>query len=168
MDPTEIQAALEAVKHDGLALKDIREQTPQICYVAVQQNGAALEYIRDAPIKVLIAAITNTPYATAASIDDATLREVRAELYSSMVPDLTAVPNTLSVCELEDQLTLEPPVPGDIYGFIVLGNKWHLGISLTVARKFLIEGFRGSNLGLLFVPILNTLYPMEHIKWVRL
>lgn len=168
MDSAEIQAALEAVKRDGLALEHIQEQTPQICLAAVEQNGAALEYIRDAPIKVLIAAITNTPYAAAADIDYATLRDVRMELYGNMVPEVTATPNTLNVSELEDPLTLEPPVSGDIYGFVVLGDKWHLGISLIVARKFLVEGFRGSNLGHLFMPILNTLYPMENIKWVRL
>ena len=35
------------VKHDGLALEHIQNQTDEICKIAVQQNGYALEYVKN-------------------------------------------------------------------------------------------------------------------------
>lgn len=39
--------ALELVKQDGLLLRYVTEQTPEICLAAVKQDGWALEYVEE-------------------------------------------------------------------------------------------------------------------------
>ena len=38
---------LEAVRHDGLYLKHIEDQTDELCKLAVQQNGMSLRYVKE-------------------------------------------------------------------------------------------------------------------------
>ena len=38
---------MAAVCHDGYALLHVREQTPELCMAAVQQNGIVLEYVNE-------------------------------------------------------------------------------------------------------------------------
>jgi len=39
------EICLAAVKQNGCALKYVIEQTPEICLAAVKQDGCALEYV---------------------------------------------------------------------------------------------------------------------------
>ena len=42
-----IEAAIEAVKKNGYALKYVKDQTDAICIEAVKRNGEALRYVID-------------------------------------------------------------------------------------------------------------------------
>ena len=48
---------LERVKRDGLALKHMTTQTPEICMEAVKQNGFALQYVKKQTPEICIEAI---------------------------------------------------------------------------------------------------------------
>ena len=55
--------ALEAVKQDGLALRYVKEQTPEICLEAVKQNGYALQYVKEQTEEICLEAIKRYVYA---------------------------------------------------------------------------------------------------------
>ncbi len=40
------ELCMAAVQQDGWALQYVKEQTPELCMAAVKQNGYALEYVR--------------------------------------------------------------------------------------------------------------------------
>ena len=44
------EIALAAVKQNGMALYDVLEQTPDIALAAVKQNGLALPYVAERPL----------------------------------------------------------------------------------------------------------------------
>ena len=48
---------MEAVKHDGLYLYFIKDQTDDLCLTAVRQNGHALEYVNDQTKEICIEAV---------------------------------------------------------------------------------------------------------------
>ena len=46
------QEALTAVTRDGLHLKYVQEQTPELCLAAVKQNNYALQFVNDKLLKI--------------------------------------------------------------------------------------------------------------------
>lgn len=46
-DPEDENECLEAVKQDGYAIKYIKEQTPEICQAALDQNDTAILFVKD-------------------------------------------------------------------------------------------------------------------------
>ena len=44
---TSTEECLEAVKQNGLTLRYVKEQTPEICFEAVKTNGYALRYVKE-------------------------------------------------------------------------------------------------------------------------
>lgn len=54
---------LEMVKSNGLALKDIQDQTPEICLEAVKQTGWALQFVKNQTEEICLAAVRQNSYA---------------------------------------------------------------------------------------------------------
>jgi hypothetical protein len=54
------ELCLVAVNQAGLVLKYVREQTPEICLAAVQESGLALYYVREQTPEICLAAIKRT------------------------------------------------------------------------------------------------------------
>jgi hypothetical protein len=54
---------LEDVKKDGLLLKDIKNQTPEICLAAVSNYGHALKFVHKQTLEICLAAIKQNEYA---------------------------------------------------------------------------------------------------------
>ena len=52
-----------AVKQNGWALRYVEEQTPEICMAAVQQNGLALKYVKEQTPEICMAAVQRNGYA---------------------------------------------------------------------------------------------------------
>ena len=48
---------LVAVQRNGLALKYVEDQTPEICLAAVQENGHALKYVKVQTPEICMAAV---------------------------------------------------------------------------------------------------------------
>ncbi len=53
--------SLYAVQTDGLRLKEITTQTPEICLAAVHQNGLALQYVKEQTHEICLAAVKQNP-----------------------------------------------------------------------------------------------------------
>lgn len=51
------ELCLEAVKENGRALKYVKEQTPELCLEAVKEDGRALEYVKERTSEFYIAAL---------------------------------------------------------------------------------------------------------------
>ena len=49
--------AIEAVKQNGLALRYVKEQTPDICLAAVKQNGLALRFVKEQTPDICLEAV---------------------------------------------------------------------------------------------------------------
>ena len=49
--------ALQYVKEDGQDLRYVKEQTPEICFAAVNKNGCALQYVREQTPEICFAAV---------------------------------------------------------------------------------------------------------------
>ena len=45
------------VKRDGLMLREVKEQTPEICMEAVRQNSWALQYVREQTEEMCLMAV---------------------------------------------------------------------------------------------------------------
>ena len=45
------------MEQNGLALEFIKEQTPEICMAAVKQNGEALQYVKEQTEEICMEAI---------------------------------------------------------------------------------------------------------------
>ena len=52
-----VEAALKAVEQEGDALQYVREQTEPVCLKAVEQNGDALRYVREQTEAVCLKAV---------------------------------------------------------------------------------------------------------------
>lgn len=50
-------SGLEKVRQDGLELKFVMKQTPEICMTAVKQNGLALKYVEKQTPEIWLAAV---------------------------------------------------------------------------------------------------------------
>ena len=48
---------MAAVQQNGLALEHVKEQTPEICLAAVRQNGLALKFVKDKTSNIRMAAV---------------------------------------------------------------------------------------------------------------
>lgn len=57
MTSSEYQAALDAVRRDGMAIRTIKEQTPELCLEAVKQDWHALEFCCAQTEEVCLAAV---------------------------------------------------------------------------------------------------------------
>lgn len=53
----ELMSGLEKVRQDGLELKFVMKQTPEICMTAVKQNGLALKYVEKQTPEIWLAAV---------------------------------------------------------------------------------------------------------------
>ena len=62
---TDHNACLEAVKHNGYALRYVKEQTPDICLEAVKQNGCALQFVKEQTPEICLEAVKQNEYALA-------------------------------------------------------------------------------------------------------
>ena len=51
------ELCIEAVKGSGMALQYVKRQTPEICLAAVQQNSEALQYVKDQTPEICLAAV---------------------------------------------------------------------------------------------------------------
>ena len=56
------EICMVAVQEDGSALKYVKEQTPELCMAAVQQNGYALKYVREQTPGLCMVAINQNPH----------------------------------------------------------------------------------------------------------
>ena len=54
---------LQKVKQNGYNLKDVKQQTPELCLEAVKQNGYALNYVKEKMAELCLAAVKKTGYA---------------------------------------------------------------------------------------------------------
>lgn len=57
------EICLIAVKQDGLALEYVKEQTEEICLEAVRQNGCALPYVKKQTKDICLEAVRQNSYA---------------------------------------------------------------------------------------------------------
>ena len=55
--------ALKEVKRNGLLLRWVKEQTPEICMTAVKQNGEALQWVKEQTPEMCAAAMLENPNA---------------------------------------------------------------------------------------------------------
>jgi len=53
---TDYDADMAAVKQDGVALRHVKTQTPELCTEAVKQNGWALYYVKTQTPELCVAA----------------------------------------------------------------------------------------------------------------
>jgi len=54
---TDYDADMAAVKHDGMALQHVKDQTPKLCMAAVQQTGYALQFVKEQTRELCMAAV---------------------------------------------------------------------------------------------------------------
>ena len=54
---------LKAVKQNGYALKNVKEQDKDICLAAVKQDGFALQYVKEQDKDICLAAVKQSGYA---------------------------------------------------------------------------------------------------------
>ena len=52
-----VAADMATVQRDGLALRLVKAQTPELCMAAVQQDGEALKYVRDDAMRLSVKAM---------------------------------------------------------------------------------------------------------------
>ena len=57
------KADLEMVKRNGMALRFVKDQTPEICLAAVKDYGLVLEYVKNQTTDICLAAIKQNPEA---------------------------------------------------------------------------------------------------------
>ena len=57
------EICLEAVKQNGLALQYVKEQTREICLEAVKQNGLALQYVKEQTREICLEAVKQNGFA---------------------------------------------------------------------------------------------------------
>ncbi|MFW6015494.1 MAG: DUF4116 domain-containing protein [bacterium] len=62
-----------AVKQDGRALKYVKSQTPEICMEAVKQDGRLLEYVKSQTPEICMAAVKQTGIALIYTSNDVIL-----------------------------------------------------------------------------------------------
>lgn len=55
------EAALREVKRNGLLLRWVKEQTPEICMAAVKQNGNALQWVKEQTLELCAVAMLKNP-----------------------------------------------------------------------------------------------------------
>ncbi len=53
---------MKLVKHNGLALQLVDEQTPEICMAAVQNCPSAIRYVKNQTPEICMAAVKNSGY----------------------------------------------------------------------------------------------------------
>ena len=53
------QYALKSVRFDGMRLRFVSKQTPEICLAAVKQNAKALQYVKIQTPEICLAAVEN-------------------------------------------------------------------------------------------------------------
>lgn len=54
---------MDEVQKNGMALKNIKDQTEELCMAAVRQNGCALKYVQNQTLEICLEAIRQTPIA---------------------------------------------------------------------------------------------------------
>lgn len=59
----DVNAVLKAVEQDGYALQYVKDQTEAICLKAVERHGYALRYVKDQTEAVCLKAVEQEPYA---------------------------------------------------------------------------------------------------------
>ena len=68
VDIAQIKSDLEAVKQNGLALRDVTYPTQEIHMVAVKQNADALQYVKNQTHELCVVAIQKNPCADRKSV----------------------------------------------------------------------------------------------------
>ena len=58
-DWTNKKECLEAIKKNGLAVRYVKKQTPEICLEAVKQTGYAIKYVKEQTPEIYVQAILN-------------------------------------------------------------------------------------------------------------
>jgi hypothetical protein len=87
-----------------------------------------------------------------------------------LIYNLHNFPNLLShlkASEFTDPIIVDTIIPGEIYGFIIEHDNLYLAASLKQFNNMIPFAFRGYNLLNVFVPIKNSLIPIESIRWVQ-
>ena len=79
MREEQIQKDLEMVQQEGWALEYVKEQTPEICMAAVQRNAYALLYVKEQTPELCAEAVKNDPDAWE-FVDEALKEEVESLL----------------------------------------------------------------------------------------
>ena len=54
---------LEKVKKDAFALQYVKNQTPELCLLAVKQNGIVVHYVKEQTPEICLLAVQQTGYA---------------------------------------------------------------------------------------------------------
>ena len=60
-----VESDIERVKRDWRELEFVKDQTPEICLAAVQQNECALQYIKKQTPEICTVAVKKNGYALA-------------------------------------------------------------------------------------------------------
>lgn len=180
------EICLAAVKRNGLALQFVKEQTPEICLAAVQKNGEALQFVKEQTSEICLAAVKRDGWAlnyvkeqtheicfAAVSNEPDAFDFVDPSLkyiFDIKIEPTTFVdlPSYVNWKELTDPITLDPLIKGEIYGWIVEGERWYLAGSLTSFNIMIRTVFKNSYAAFVFVPMKNSLYPVKDIQWVRI
>jgi hypothetical protein len=136
---------MAAVKQNGFALEFVKDQTIELCQAAVDENVDAMKFVKP---------------------DFLNRVNVSTHIINPTV--FTVLPTSVTIDDLTDPITLDSPKSGEVYGFLVEGDKWHLAGSLSTFNEMIENRFQGSSKGRVFVPIKNVLVATELLRWVKL
>lgn len=162
------ELCLAAIQINEFALMYIeaKNQTREICLAAVQKHGCALKYVVNQTPEICLAAVENCPGA---------LKYVNPIFRNQMIismyikpTEIIPFPAHLNKKDFTDPIALEELVEGEIYGFLIEGERWYLAGSLKEFNKMIEYNFKGSTKMSVFVPFKNTHICTRRIKWVRL
>jgi hypothetical protein len=144
-------------------LQYVRKQTPAICIAAIKRCGTALQYVEEQTLEICIAAINNNEYSLE-HVDPELIPSILLEIHSKKIIKL---PGSIIPEECIDNITLEPMIRGNVYGFLKRRGKYYLVSSLDSIGHFIRTKFKGSSIYRVFVPFINNTVPISSINWVR-
>jgi hypothetical protein len=161
---------LESLRQQVFNIQDIPEEfkTADFYLEALDVNPYVLQIIPE-EYK------TEEIYIKAVQNDERNIRFVPEHLKESVLRrkddlfrNLSELPSSINIDELEDPVMFEKLEKDKIYGFFIQNEKWYVGISHEVALKFIVEKFHDSNKQKIFIPTLNSLYELEKLRWVKI
>lgn len=158
------EICLAAVQQDAEAFKYVKVQTPEVCLLAVQKNGNNLKYVKLQTDDICLAAVKNK-HTAVQYVHPQYMYLFRPGLDASSLP-IETLPDTVNLKDYTDPITLDDLKEGELYGWIVENEQWYLAGSLTYLNQMIQMNFNKSTLEEVFIPIKNTLVPVENIRWV--
>jgi hypothetical protein len=161
------------VQRDPLCLKFCQNPSQEVCLVAVQLNGNALQYVSQEMQKehpeIVKAALTQTKdsliYAKIALVDYPATWICGSQADSELLfPEAS---DDLRKRSLEDPDTLEPLQKGEVYGFWLDDERrWYVAGSRTMFRRFIETKYKGTTIYQVYVPLLKNMMNVQNLRWV--